>query len=97
MAGLIEGDGSFNVPKIIKDSNKRVARIEVAGNSKDLPAFEFLKSKFGGNIYCSKSGKSLRWMIKDLNSVNVVNTINGKLITPKIIRFHCRFFKKTAA
>jgi len=28
-------------------------------------------------------------MIKDLNSVvNVVNTINGKLRTPKIIRFH---------
>jgi len=91
MAGLIEGDGSFNVPKIIKDSNnkKRVAGIEVAGNSKDFPAFEFLKSKFGGNVYCSKSGNSLRWMIKDLNSVvNVVNTINGKLRTPKIIRFH---------
>ena len=53
LAGLIEGDGSFNIPKIIKDSNrkKRVAGIEVSGNSKDFPAFEFLKSKFGGNIY----------------------------------------------
>lgn len=91
LAGLIEGDGSFNVPKIIKDSKgkKRVAGIEVSGNTKDRPAYEYLKTKFGGNIYCSKSGNSLRWMIKDLKSViKVVNSINGKLRTPKIGRFH---------
>ena len=94
LAGLIEGDGSFNVhrsrDKIIKDSTgkKRVAGIEVIGNIKDKPAFEFLQNKFGGNIYLTK-GNSVRWNIKDLNSVvNVVNSINGKLRTPKILRLH---------
>jgi intein/homing endonuclease len=91
MAGLIEGDGSFNVPKIIKDSKgkKRGAGIEITGNLKDKPAYDLLKSKFGGNVYCTKGNKSVRWMIKDLKSViNIVNNINGKLRTPKIIRFH---------
>lgn len=90
MAGLIEGDGSFNVPNIFKDSKgkKRVAGVEVIGNIKDKPAFEFLKKKFGGKIYLTK-GNSVRWMIKDFKSVvNVVNNINGKLRTPKIHRLH---------
>ena len=91
LAGLIEGDGSFSVPKIIKDSNgkKRVAGIEIIGNIKDKPAYDFLQHKFGGNVYPTKNTKYVRWMIKDLKSViNVVNNINGKLRTPKIIRFH---------
>ena len=91
LAGLIEGDGSFSVPKIIKDSNgkKRVAGIEIIGNIKDKPAYDFLQHKFGGNVYTTKNTKYVRWMIKDLKSViNVVNNINGKLRTPKIIRFH---------
>ena len=90
LAGFIEGDGSLNVPKIIKDSSgkKRVAGIEVIGNIKDKPAFEFLQNKFGGNIYLTK-GNSVRWNIKDLKSVvNVVNSVNGKLRTPKILRLH---------
>ena len=47
LAGLIEGDGSFNVPKIIKDSTgkKRVAGIELIGNIKDKPAFELLQNE----------------------------------------------------
>ena len=45
LAGLIEGDGSFSFPKIIKDSNgkKRVAGIEIIGNIKDKPAYDFLQ------------------------------------------------------
>ena len=91
LGGLIEGDGSFSVPKFIKDSKgkKRVAGIEIIGNIKDKPAYDFLKTKFGGNVYHTKGKKTVRWMIKDLKSViNVVNNINGKLRTPKIHRFH---------
>ena len=53
MAGLIEGDGSFNVPKFNKNSKgkKNVVAIEIVGNIKDLPAYEFLRSKFGGYIF----------------------------------------------
>lgn len=66
LSGLIEGDGSFNVPKFLKDSSgkKRVAGIEVIGNIKDKPAFEFFRNKLGGNIYLTK-GNSVRWNIKD--------------------------------
>lgn len=71
MAGLIEGDGSFSVPKNIKDSKgkKRGAGIEIIGNLKDKPAYDLLKSKFGGNVYCTKENKTVRWLIKDLKSV----------------------------
>ena len=91
LAGLIEGDGSFNIPKIFKETKgkKRVAGIEIIGNVKDFPAYEFLKFRFGGNIYRTKGKNAVRWVIKDLNSVvNVVNSINGKLKTPKINRFY---------
>ena len=38
---------------IIKDSKgkKRVVSIEITGNIKDKPAYEFLKIIYGGNIY----------------------------------------------
>ena len=92
-AWLIEGDGSFSVPKFLKDSKgqQRVVGIEIIGNLKDKPAYALLKSKLGGNVYCTKGNKTVRWRIKDLKSViNIVNNINGKLRTPKIIRFHNR-------
>lgn len=63
-AGLIEGDVSFNVPKIIKDSNgkKRVAGIEIIGNIKDRPAFEFLQSIYGSHPLrpCKAEGRGRR-------------------------------------
>lgn len=86
-------DGSFNVPKIIKDNKgkgkKRVAGIEIVGNVKDFPAYEFLKFRFGGNIYRTKGKNTVRWRIKEFKSVvNVVNSINGKLKSLKINRFY---------
>lgn len=53
LAGLIEGDGHFNVPKILKDSKgkSRSAGIEVIFALKDRPSAELLKNKFGGNVY----------------------------------------------
>lgn len=92
LAGFIEGDGSFNTPKVIRDTKgkKRVAGIEITGNTKDEPFFIYLQKKIGGHINIPQSKKNtIRLMIKDLNSViNIINRINGKLKTPKITRLH---------
>lgn len=91
LAGLIEGDGHFNVPKDLKDSKGRSLSggIEVLFVLKDRPSAELLKNKFGGNVYSGANKNFVRWMIKDIKSVyNILNAINGKLRTPKIDGFN---------
>lgn len=48
LAGLIEGDGHFYVPKSFKSSSGRntYASIEVVFALKDLPSAEFLKKNY---------------------------------------------------
>lgn len=63
--------------------------IEVVFALKDRPLAEFLKTKFGGNLYVTPNRKMVRWMVKDIKSVsNIMNAINGKLRTPKINSFY---------
>ena len=91
LAGLIEGDGHFNVPKVLKDSKgkSRAAGIEVIFALKDKPLAELLKTKFGGNLYLRPGKNLVRWIIQDIKSVSyVLNAINGKLRTPKIHGFY---------
>lgn len=88
LAGLLEGDGHFYVPKG-NGSQNNSARIEVIFALKDTPSAEFLKKTFGGNIYIKKNGNSIKWAIQDQKSIIfIVNCINGKLRTPKINAFH---------
>jgi hypothetical protein len=91
LAGLLEGDGHFNTPKVFKTSSgkSRCASIEVVFALKDRPLAELLKNIFGGNIYANSTQNLVRWMIRDLKSVTkIVNLINGKLRTPKINGFY---------
>lgn len=91
LAGLIEGDGHFNVPKFLySDKVKtRIAGIEIIFALKDKPSAELLRNKFGGNVYLDSKKRMVRWMIKDIKSVTkIVNLINGKLRTPKINGFY---------
>lgn len=81
LAGLIEGHGHFNTPNKLK----RPSGIEVVFNMKDKPSAELLQSLFGGRLYDHPNKKVTRWLIKDKNSVTkIINSINGKLRTPKI-------------
>lgn len=89
LAGLIEGDSHFNTPNRFTISfgatRVRVATIEVVFNKKDRPSTEFLQSLFGGKIYDHPNKKVIRWLIQDDKSVTkIINSINGKLRTPKI-------------
>ena len=91
LAGLIEGDGHFNVPKSLKNSTGKVnsGGIEVIFALKDRPSAELLKNKFGGNIYLRPGRRLVRWMVQDIKSINnIMNAINGKLRTPKINAFY---------
>lgn len=91
LAGLIEGDGHFNIPKALKDSKGKspAAGIEVIFALKDRPSAELLKKKFGGNLYLRPNRNLVRWMIQDTKSVyNILKAINGKLRTPKIGGFY---------
>lgn len=91
LAGLIEGDGHFNVPKNLNFSKvqTRMARIEVVFALKDKPSAELFKNKFGGNVYLDSKKRIVRWMVQDIKSVvKIINLINGKLRTPKINGFY---------
>jgi len=91
LAGLLEGDGHFNVPKKLtsKSGRARVAAIETVFALKDRPSAELFKSLLGGNIYERPLKNCVRWLVQDRKSVtNIVNTINGKLRTPKINALH---------
>lgn len=89
LAGLIEGDGHFYVPNELNSRKNDAAKIEVIFALKDLPSAEFLKERFGGNIYKPKNKNLVKWAIQDKKSVTfIVNCINGKLRTPKINSFY---------
>jgi hypothetical protein len=62
LAGLIEGDGHFNVPKGLKDSlgKSTSAKIEVVFVLKDTPSAEFMQKIFGGNIYRNSNKNNIR-------------------------------------
>ena len=87
LAGLIEGDGYFNTPKKLTtpSGTARVAGIEVVFALKDRPSAKLLQSLFGGKLYDHPNKNLNRWIIQDKNSVTkIINSINGKLRTPKI-------------
>lgn len=89
LAGLLEGDGSFVVPKTIRDEKQRLryAKIKVAFHIKDKPLADLLKNQFGGNFEIHKN--YLVWTISDLSSLILVSDIvNGFLRTPKIADFY---------
>ncbi len=91
LAGLLEGDGNFNIPKELKTSSGKSswASIEVVFALKDQPSAEYLKNIFGGNVYKRKDKNCVRWLIQDRKSlIYIVNSINGKLRTPKIHAFY---------
>ena len=91
LAGLLEGDGSLNTPKVFKTptGKARVAAIEIVFAIIDKPSALLLKSIFGGNVYDHSKKNITRLMIQDFNNVtNIVSLVNGKFRTPKINALH---------
>ena len=86
MAGLIEGDGHFNTPKVLKSSKGKTTKagIEIIFALKDRPSAELLKKIFGGNVFLNSKKNIVRWMIQDKGIIHFIDLIHGKLRTPKI-------------
>ena len=91
LAGLLEGDGSFVVPSIMRDSKNRLryVKIRVAFVKKDKPLAKILKSYYGGYFEENDGENFIVWNITKKDQILVIcSHINGYLRTPKINDFH---------
>lgn len=90
LAGLIEGDGCIWTPKTLRSNNGNVwnPRISMTFDKKEIIFFEFLKKLLGGYI-STRSGNTCCYIIAEKHKlIKVINLINGKFRTPKIIALH---------
>ena len=92
LAGLIEGDGSINIPKILRNSKNKLnyPSIQIAFHSKDFPLVLLLqKNLHAGSIYKLKGKRSYILSFNSYADVLLVTTIiNGFMRTCKINRLH---------
>jgi len=88
LAGYIEGDGCLVTPFVLKNPNgtKKVCSVQINFHINDLEFVTLLQKRIGhGNIYFSKTTKTVRLIIQNLAGVlAVIDLINGKMRTPKI-------------
>lgn len=92
LAGLIEGDGCIYTPKGPLDTSKHVCnpRIQIAFHKNERPLFELLLSKYqaGGIFHVKESNVCVYNIAKTDVLIEIVNLINGKFRTPKIMSLH---------
>lgn len=87
LAGLIEGDGSIILRKNEKESVS--PKIVFTFGKNEIPMFEKLKEVLNtGVIYIEKRGVC-RYSVTNWEAmVNIINLVNGKFRTPKILALH---------
>lgn len=90
---MIESDGYIYVPK--HSQNEGGAKysypyIMITFHTKDLPLFNRLMQILGtGHITEVKGANAYRFYVKGIkNLMNLIELLNGKFRTPKIITFH---------
>jgi hypothetical protein len=95
LAGLIEGDGNIWVSKEFKSSNGRIysPQIGFTFSKNEIPLYEYMRINIfnteNRNIYLEKNNNSCKYCIADKKTlIEVINLINGKFRTPKIIYLH---------
>lgn len=90
--GLIEGDGSFIVPKNQRNAKGVLAipAVEITFFSKDKELSLRLKKELGfGQIYKKKGENCLALMVRNTEGLLVlVQMLNGQLRGPKIVKLH---------
>lgn len=78
LAGLIDGDGYFNLSK------KGTARLIIIMDIKDKNTLYEIKNKFGGKIYTIANTNALKYQISHKKGlINIINAINGNIRNPK--------------
>ncbi len=92
LAGLIEGDGCIWTSKRLKSNNGRAynPQIVIAFHKKEKPLFLHLQKVLNmGNISKVKLKNTCLYRISEKNKlIEMINLINGKFRTPKIINLY---------
>lgn len=92
LAGLIEGDGNIWTQKTIKSSKGRInnPQIVFTFHLKETPLYLHLKDIFNtGSLYKEKLSNACKYRISEKNKlIEIINLINGKFRTPKIVYLH---------
>jgi hypothetical protein len=83
LAGLFEGDGHINL------SSTNYPSIAITFANKELPLVIKLIEIYGGRIRFKNQENAVVWIINKHDLlIKFINTINGKLRTPKISKFN---------
>ena len=78
LAGLIDGDGYFNLSK------KGTARLNITMDIKDKKLLYDIKHKFGGSIYTIANANALRYQLSHKKGlIALINAVNGNIRNPK--------------
>lgn len=78
LAGVIDGDGSFQVSK------KGYSSLEITMGLEDLPCLRFIQNKFGGSIKRRAGMRAYRYRLHNkLGKVILINAVNGYIINSK--------------
>ena len=92
LAGLLEGNGSINLPSLGVTILNRVLnpRIIFTSHINNMGMYLFLQSELGNIGRFQKSSENvLRYIIGDKESIiKIINLVHGKLRTPKNKRFN---------
>ena len=77
LAGVIDGDGYFNLSK------KGTARCNIVMDIRDKNVLYQIKHKFGGSIYSISGAKALRYQLSHKKGlITLINSINGLIRNP---------------
>lgn len=91
LAGLIEGDGSINVPTVLRDKKGRLTypSVQIVFGLMDLPLALMVQKELGyGSISRKKGVAAYIFSInKKEGLLKIISLINGKFKTDKIIAF----------
>lgn len=77
LAGVIDGDGYFNLSK------KGIARFTVVMDIRDKQVLYEIKHKFGGSIYTIANANALRYQLSGKKGlITLINAVNGLIRNP---------------
>jgi len=80
LAGVIDGDGYFN---LVLHNKKGIARFTVVMDIKDKEVLYEIKHKFGGSIYTISNANALRYQLSGKKGlITLINAVNGLIRDP---------------
>lgn len=77
LAGVIDGDGHFNLSK------KGIARFNIVMDARDKATLVYIQQKLGGSIYNISNANALKFQLTSKNKlINLITNVNGLIRNP---------------